>query len=192
MADSSSMADSWDVYVAFCQRRGDAPLHWMLLLANPGSMRCTWYHVVGGPTQNRDYERKIQAGKRIDSFGISRKQYIGHISASEINKVKSAVVAVPVQECQRWTVEVLAGLERKCLIPSGTSVDYYNQMEPAQVEETEDDWVLLSGTFDEMIIDETGTRVGKDERGGRLSAFGYSNRGPGEFMEKVLVNYGIW
>ncbi|KAJ6189435.1 hypothetical protein N7519_004343 [Penicillium mononematosum] len=143
------MADSWDVYVAFCQRRGSDPLHWMLLLANPGSLHCTWYHVVGGPTEDRDYERKIQAGKRMDSFGISRKQYIGSIAASKINKVKSAVVAVPVQECQRWTVEVLAGLERKCLVPSGASVHYYNQMEPSRVGKSEHGWVLLSGSSDD-------------------------------------------
>ncbi|KAJ5374895.1 hypothetical protein N7517_006901 [Penicillium concentricum] len=147
------MADYWNVYVAFCQRRGKDPLHWMLLLANHGSLHCTWYHVVGGPTQNRDYKRKIEAGKRIDSFGISKKQYIGQISGDDINKVKSAVVAVPVQECQRWMVEVLAGLERKCLIPFGTSKDYCNQMEePSPTGEINDDWVLLSGTFEEELI----------------------------------------
>ncbi|KAJ5823328.1 hypothetical protein N7447_005668 [Penicillium robsamsonii] len=125
----------------------------MLLLANPGSLHCTWYHVVGGPTQNRGYDRKIEAGKRIDSFGISKKQYIGQISARDINKVKSAVVAVPVQECQRWTVEVLAGLERKSLIPLGTSNDYYNQMEePSPIREIKDDWLLLSGTFEKELI----------------------------------------
>ncbi|CAG7963758.1 unnamed protein product [Penicillium nalgiovense] len=121
----------------------------MLLLAKPGSLHCTWYHVVGGPTQDQGYVRKIQAGKRMDSFGISRKQYIGSIAASEINKVKSAVVAVPVQECQRWTVDVLAGLERKCLVPSGTSVHYYNQMEPTRVGKYEHGWVLLSGSSDD-------------------------------------------
>ncbi|KAJ5504217.1 hypothetical protein N7463_007091 [Penicillium fimorum] len=147
------MADSWDVYVAFCQRRGKYPLHWMLLLANPGSLHCTWYHVVGGPTQNQDYDRKIEAGKRIDSFGISKQQYIGQISARDINKVKSAVVAVLVQECQRWTVEVLAGLERKSLIPLSTSGDYYNQMEvPSPIGEIDDDWVLLSRVFEEELI----------------------------------------
>lgn len=152
------MADSWDVYVAFCQRRGTDPLHWMLLLANPGSMRCTWYHVVGGPTQNREYERKIQAGKRIDSFGISRTEYVGCISASDINKVKSAVVAVPVQNCQRWMVEVLAGLERKCLIPLGASVCYHSQIEPSLIGETEDGWVLLSGASEgELTIEKPGS-----------------------------------
>jgi hypothetical protein len=84
----------------------------------------------------------------MDSFGISTKQYIGSIAASEISKVKSAVVAVPVQECQRWTVEVLAGLERKCLAPSGTSVHYYNQMEPSRLGKLEHGWVLLSGSSD--------------------------------------------
>ncbi|CAG8906597.1 unnamed protein product [Penicillium egyptiacum] len=147
------MVDSWDVYVAFCQRRGNGPLHWMLLLANHGSLRCTWYHVVGGPTQHGDYERKIQAGKRMDSFGISRKQYIGSIAASEINKVKSAIVAVPVQECQRWTVEVLAGLERECLVPCGTSVDYNNQMEPSNVEKTEDGWSCSLELLHDLIVE---------------------------------------
>lgn len=152
------MADSWNVHVAFCQRRGNDPLHWMLLLANPGSLRCTWYHVVGGPTQNRDYERKIQAGKRMDSFGISRTQYVGCISASDINKVKSAVVAVPVQDCQHWMVEVLAGLERKFLVPLGTSVHYHSQIEPSLAGETEDSWVLLSGTCEEeLAIEEPGS-----------------------------------
>ncbi|KAJ5972172.1 uncharacterized protein N7479_002090 [Penicillium vulpinum] len=147
------MADSWDVYVAFCQRRGDDPLHWMLLFAHPGSLRCTWYHVVGGPTQNRDFERKIQAGKRMDSFGISRKQYICQIAASEINKVKSAVVAVPVQDCQRWIVAVLAGLERKCLVPAGTSADYYNQMEATHAVQIGDGcWVLVSGTAEDEQV----------------------------------------
>ncbi|KGO78522.1 hypothetical protein PITC_067310 [Penicillium italicum] len=152
------MADTWNVYVAFCQRRGTDPLHWMLLLANPGSMRCTWYHVVGGPTQNREYERKIQAGKRIDSFGISRMEYVGYISASDINKVKSAVVAVPMQNCQRWMVEVLAGLERKFLIPFGTSVHNHDRIEPALIGETQDGWVLLSGTSEgELNIGKPGS-----------------------------------
>ncbi|CAI7672638.1 unnamed protein product [Penicillium discolor] len=141
------MADSWNVHVAFCQRRGNAPLHWMLLLANPGSLRCTWYHVVGGPTQNRDYERKIQAGKRMDSFGISRTQYVGCIPASDIKK-----------DCQHWMVEVLAGLERKFLIPLGTSVDYHSQIEPSLAGKAEDGWVLLSGTCEEeLTIDEPGS-----------------------------------
>ncbi|KAJ5206049.1 hypothetical protein N7491_003331 [Penicillium cf. griseofulvum] len=146
------MADSWDVYVVFRQRRGNDPLHWMLLLSTRESLYCTWYHIVGGPTENRAYERKIEAGKRIDSYSISMKQYIGKISAWNINKVKSEIVAVPVQECQRWTVEVLAALERKFLVPAGTSVDFYNQMEPSTRQtEPEDDWVLLSGAFEEEL-----------------------------------------
>ncbi|KOS39002.1 hypothetical protein ACN38_g10178 [Penicillium nordicum] len=152
------MADSWDVYVAFCQRRGNDPLHWMLLLANSGSLHCTWYHVIGGPMQSRDYECKIQAGERVDSFGISKKQYVSRIAASDINKVKSAVVAVPAQDCQYWMVEVLAGLERKSLVPPGTSVHYHNQIEPFIAGEMEDSWVLLSGTCEEeLTIEEPGS-----------------------------------
>jgi hypothetical protein len=144
------MADSWDVYVVFRQRRVNDPLHWMLLLSIPGSLYCTWYHIVGGPTENRAYECKIEAGKRIDSYSISKKQYVGKISAWNINKAKSEIVAVPVQESQCWTVEVLAALERISLVPASTSVYYYNQMDPS-IRETEDGWVLLSGTFEEEL-----------------------------------------
>jgi hypothetical protein len=94
----------------------------------------------------------------MDSFGISRRQYVGCISASDINKVKSAVVAVPVQNCQRWMVEVLAGLERKFLIPFGTSVHYHSQTEPSLAGETGDGWFLLSSTCqEELTIEEPGS-----------------------------------
>jgi hypothetical protein len=106
-----------DIYVAFSNRRGNDPLHWILLLAHPGSDRCTWYHVTGGPTQGRPYVPKIEANKRTNSFGIATKQFISRIPAGEINKVKAATQAVPLQRCQRWTTEVLAKLEEKVWCP---------------------------------------------------------------------------
>jgi hypothetical protein len=51
---------SLDVYVAFGQRRGTDPLHWILLVALSGSDRCTWYHVTGGPTQGTGHILMIQ------------------------------------------------------------------------------------------------------------------------------------
>ncbi|KAJ6031552.1 hypothetical protein N7540_002284 [Penicillium herquei] len=130
--DTSSL----DIYVAFGQRRGNDTLHWILMLAHPGSDRCTWYHVIGGPTQGRPYEPKIEANKRVHSFGISSKQWISRVSASEINKIKAATKAVPLQRCQRWTTEVLGVLERKGLVPSGTRDHFYNQIEPSRYEQT--------------------------------------------------------
>ena len=99
------------------------------MVAQPGSDRCTWYHVVGGPSQNRPYEPKIVANKRIDSFGISTKLWISRVPASEVNKIKAAAKSVPMQNCQRWTTEVLAKLERKKLVPPGTAAHYHSQME---------------------------------------------------------------
>ncbi|KAJ5265273.1 hypothetical protein N7524_006291 [Penicillium chrysogenum] len=72
---------SWDIYVAYGNRRRNDTLHWILLLANPGSDRCTWYHVVGGPTQGRPYQPKIEANKRVNSFGIASKCLYKGVSA---------------------------------------------------------------------------------------------------------------
>lgn len=134
MAPNDIDTFSLDVYVAFCKRRSEYPLHWMLLVANPGSQRCTWYHVVGGPSQNREFERKIQAEKRIDSHGIATKTWISNISASEAFKVKEIVDSVPLRRCQRWTTDVLAGLEREGLVPPGTSGGYQARIEPSPYE----------------------------------------------------------
>ncbi|KAJ5185836.1 hypothetical protein N7491_006294 [Penicillium cf. griseofulvum] len=86
---------SWDIYIAYGNRRRNDTLHWILLLANPGSDRCTWYHVVGGPTQGRPYQPKIEANKRVNNFGIASKVWISRIPASEINKVKVTAQSVP-------------------------------------------------------------------------------------------------
>lgn len=126
---------SWDIYVAYGNRRRNDTLHWILLLANPGSDRCTWYHVVGGPTQGRPYQPKIEANKRVNSFGIASKVWISRIPASEINKVKATAQSVPLQRCQCWTTEVLAGLERKQLVPPGTSAYHRTQIEPSRFEQ---------------------------------------------------------
>lgn len=129
--DTSSL----DIFVAFGQRRGNDTLHWILLLAQPGSDRCTWYHVVGGPTQGVPYQPKIEANKRMNSFGISTKQWVSRVPATEINKIKSAAQSVPMQRCQRWTTEVLAVLERKGLVPPGTHAHFHSQIEPSHFEQ---------------------------------------------------------
>ncbi|KAJ5779484.1 hypothetical protein N7457_007204 [Penicillium paradoxum] len=148
---SNSEVDSLDLYVGFGQRRANWGLHWILLLASPGSNSCTWYHVIGGPSKDQEYECKIQAGKRMDSFGISKKELICSIPESKIGKVKSAVKAVPLQPCQRWTVEALAKLEHKGLIPVGTSEKYRSQMEPSRIVRTENGWAVA----DKVPVDES-------------------------------------
>lgn len=51
-----------DICIGYGKRRGNDPLHWMLLVGVPDDTRCTWYHVTGGHQQG--YKLEIQAGKR--------------------------------------------------------------------------------------------------------------------------------
>lgn len=104
------------------------------MLLPPGNPYCTWYHVTGGPTQGLQYTLQIQANKRVDSFGIASKTRIGTIPATEVNKVKAAAQAVPLQRCQRWTVAVLGRLEQKGLVPPGTQDRFNAQVEPSREE----------------------------------------------------------
>ncbi|KAG4431276.1 hypothetical protein IFR05_013242 [Cadophora sp. M221] len=66
-----SSSEVLKLYVVLGQRRGQNPLHWIILTAPEGSDRCTYYHMVGGPTQGKNYELQIQANKRVNSNGIS-------------------------------------------------------------------------------------------------------------------------
>jgi hypothetical protein len=96
-----------------------------------GSDRCTYYHVTGGPTQRTGYSLMIQANKRVDSFGIQSKNFVGTIAQSDINKLRSSAQRAPLQQCQRWVCDVLADLERKGLIEQGTAAGYYAIIEPS-------------------------------------------------------------
>jgi hypothetical protein len=125
---------SLDVYVAFGQRRGTDPLHWILLVAPSGSDRCTWYHVTGGPTQGTGYTLMIQANKRVNSLGIASKELIGSIQEKDINKLKSSAQSVPLQRCQRWTCDLLGDLERKGLITAGWTAHFRGRIEPSPYE----------------------------------------------------------
>lgn len=60
------------------------------MLASPGSLRETWYHSIGAPTQNRPYELEIVANKRLDSHGIASTEVIGTILPAQVDKVKAA------------------------------------------------------------------------------------------------------
>ncbi|OAX77472.1 hypothetical protein ACJ72_08228 [Emergomyces africanus] len=121
-----------DVWVAFCNRRNAGETqHWIFILATPGSLIGTWYHVTGGPTLGAGYALQIQAGKRLDSFGISSRTLVCQISANDINKVRAAAQAVPLQRCQRWTVALLDRLEQRGVLPPGTKARFESQIEPS-------------------------------------------------------------
>ena len=129
------MSQTSEIYVGFCHRRPtNDPLHWILIVRPQGSQRCTWYHVEGGATQG--YSLKIQANKRMDSFGVASKQFIGRIDEKDIGKLRASAQSISMQRCQRWTVEVLGSLERKGLVPGGTTNRFAAQVEPAPAART--------------------------------------------------------
>ncbi|KAI1766708.1 hypothetical protein GGR53DRAFT_464030 [Hypoxylon sp. FL1150] len=117
------------LYIAVCKQRPEGGArHWMLIAATSGSNNCTWYHVAGGPTQNTDYTLQIQS-KRVNSRGIESHYQVADIQPKDINKLKSSAQKVTPKFCQRWVVEVLGDLERKSLVPVGTSQTWSQRME---------------------------------------------------------------
>ena len=110
-----------DVLVCFAHARGDHFPHWMLMLQTQGSRFGTWIHSTGGPTQNLPYTCTIQANKRVDSRGIESTELIGTIPAKDLNKVKAAAKRVQPQQCQMYVVSVVSELEKKGLLPQGTT-----------------------------------------------------------------------
>lgn len=117
--------------LAVCKRRTDGTnVHWIIAVVPEGQLRCTYYHVVGGVTQGTDYAMRIEANKRIDSHGIDETHFITTIDASDLKKLKAAAQRVLPQHCQTWCVGVLAELEKKGMVPSGTAQHWNSRVEP--------------------------------------------------------------
>jgi hypothetical protein len=117
--------------LAICKRRTDAAtVHWIIAVVPEGQLRCTYYHVIGGPTQGTSYAMKIEANKWIDSYGIEETHFITAIDGKDLNKLKAAAQRVPLQRCQTWCVGVLEELEKKGLVPPGTAQHWNNRVEP--------------------------------------------------------------
>jgi hypothetical protein len=117
--------------LALCKRRVDAAtVHWIIVVVPAGEIRCTYYHVLGGPTQGTSYTMQIQANKRIDSQGIEETHLITPILAKDLIQVKNAAQGAPLQRCQTWCVAVLAELERKGVVPAGTALQWQGRVEP--------------------------------------------------------------
>lgn len=61
---------------------------------------------------------------------------LGRIVEKDIGKLRASAPSIPMQRCQRWTVEVLGSLERKGLVPVGTTNRFAAQVEPARAART--------------------------------------------------------
>ncbi|KAI1257418.1 hypothetical protein MGN70_000458 [Eutypa lata] len=117
------------LYVAICKEHSPGGArHWILMLAPEGAERGTWYHVTGGPTQNKPYKLEIQT-KRINSTGVETHHHVGNIAQKDVNKVKSSAQKIAPKFCQGWAVDVLGDLEKKSLVPRGTHNGWSQQME---------------------------------------------------------------
>jgi hypothetical protein len=138
----SKRAGNLDIYVAFGKRRNPGQaLHWMVVTTPEGSTTATYYHVTGGPTQNKPFTRQIAAGKRLDSSGIGQTFKIGTVPDTDVNKIKAASQSTPLpatgENCQNYVVGMLQKLEAKEFVPAGTAAGYQSKIEHVSSPTTE-------------------------------------------------------
>ncbi|KAJ5109018.1 hypothetical protein N7456_005693 [Penicillium angulare] len=107
----------YDLYIAIFRQKGDAPVHWALLMAHPGAVRCTWFHTVGCPGY---YERAVEPAKHFDSWSIEEKHFVAQIPSSQEETVFEQAAAIPAQSCQCYVSYLIFRLEQRDLIEAGT------------------------------------------------------------------------
>ena len=108
-----------EVYVYYSPESGESHPQWLLSVQSVGSKGCRWIHSTGGPTQERDYECRIQAKKSIDSHDIASISLQGTISSQDVDKVIAVAKRIEPQQCQMYGVAVVAELEKDGLLPQG-------------------------------------------------------------------------
>lgn len=114
----------YNIYVAFCRPRYELASHWTLLLAHPGSVLCTWYHVVGGPARNKPYRFEVKDTQRLNDTHFAEKIWISGIMADRASEVEEIAEGIPLQDSQNWTVQVVQDLEQHGLVPKGTGAHF--------------------------------------------------------------------
>ncbi|KAJ5763816.1 hypothetical protein N7533_002497 [Penicillium manginii] len=112
---------AYDIHVAFCRARYGLASHWVILLSHPGSSLCTWYHVAGGPAQNRPYEFEVKETQRLNHPDFTEKIWISGIPADYASELEEIAETVPLQESQNWTIRVVRALEQGGMVSTGTS-----------------------------------------------------------------------
>ncbi|KAF4444360.1 hypothetical protein FALBO_17236 [Fusarium albosuccineum] len=172
------------IWIAFGQRRGNDPLHWMIVTSPEDHSTATWYHVVGGPTQGGGYKLMIQSPKRFDSHGISEHHYVGELDEKDQKKLKASAQKIPAQYCQGWTVQVLSDLERKGLVPAGTAEHWHNQVEPNPYE------AGGSSASGSGSSTQGGSSRGSSSQGG--SSSGSGSQGPEWVWDQAYGQYKYW
>jgi hypothetical protein len=90
--------------------------HWMLVLSNPSSATCTWYHSTGGPYTNEDYKVQIRSNMRAARDPTIPQEFLGTISGADIVKVNEIVHCIPAQHSQQWVAVFVHELERRRIL----------------------------------------------------------------------------
>lgn len=121
-----------EVHVCYGHERFGEHPHWLISLQSPGADQCTWIHSTGGPTQNRDYERSIQADKDVNSRQIAFTSLQGTVSPQDIDAVVEAAKSIEPQQCQMYVVAVVAALEKKGLLPEGRTAFLKDQVQMSE------------------------------------------------------------
>ncbi|KAJ5665777.1 uncharacterized protein N7477_008225 [Penicillium maclennaniae] len=119
------------LYVGFCKENTESDVsgtHWLLILDPLGRSNGTWWHTL--PTHDNDYELRKENTKNLDHSSIVLKQWVADIPVCELGHVQYMMMHdVPMQHSQRWVVAVLVALERKFLVPPGTSSQFMKQIQ---------------------------------------------------------------
>lgn len=85
---------------------------------------CTWYHVAGGPARRKPYKFEVKEMQRLNNPDFSEKIWITGIMADRASEVEEIADAIPLQDSQNWTIQVILSLERRGLVVEGTSAHY--------------------------------------------------------------------
>ena len=116
------------IYLALCKKTNPTKgNHWMIMTAPRGAEKATWYHITGGPTQNKPFKLEILANKRFRSNGVEQHFEVGKAKAADTKKINAAAQSVPIPSptggkegnCQTWAVGLLDALEKKGFVGPG-------------------------------------------------------------------------
>ncbi|BCS25402.1 uncharacterized protein APUU_50113S [Aspergillus puulaauensis] len=95
--------------------------HWALLVAPLGDIKCTAYHITGGP---EEYIHDMEIGKTLYDSSLTYLHKIACIPAEKQKLVYRATQDVAPQRCHTWLVDVLAELEWEGLLWPGLTEFY--------------------------------------------------------------------
>ena len=134
MAPAKSIPAVLDLSLGICRAKPGRYPHWILIIGEPGANRVSWVHSSGGPTEfgGGEYYLKLDSSKRADSRGITSIETLGSTSGTNWSKIIAAANRKHPQQCQNFVVAVVAQLELKDILPSGTAVGLKSRVQMSE------------------------------------------------------------